>query len=93
MDLFTDSHSSFSSLLSISIDLQVPSQVPSGSNAVIACYYDLSGKSLHSLKWYHEGREFYRVEPRIYPPTQVFSEPGIRVDVSTNETLTVISNL
>ena len=49
---------------------------------MIACYYDLSGKSLHSLKWYHEGHEFYRVEPRSHPEIIVLQEEGIRVDVS-----------
>lgn len=80
--LFTDDHSSYSSLLSISIDLQVPGQVSTGSNVMIACYYDLSGKSLHSLKWYHEGHEFYRVEPRSHPEIIVLQEEGIQVDVS-----------
>lgn len=75
-------HLSYPSLMSISIDLSVPSQVTTGSDVVIACYYYLSGKSLHSLKWYREGHEFYRVLPSSYPVIQVLDEIGIQVDVS-----------
>lgn len=84
-DVFTfgsEPHSSYSSLMSISIDLLVPSQVTIGSDVVIACYYDLSGKSLHSLKWYREGHEFYRVLPGSYPVIRVLDEIGTQVDVS-----------
>lgn len=69
--------------MSISIDLLVPDQVTDGTDVLIACYYDLSGKSLHSLKWYHEGHEFYRVEPRSHPEIIVLHEDGIIVDVSS----------
>lgn len=83
-DMFTfgsGSHSSNSSLMSISIDLLIPSEVTIGSDVVIACNY-LSGKPLHSLKWYREGREFYLVQPSSNPVIRVLDEIGIQVDVS-----------
>lgn len=75
-------HSSYPSLMNISIDLSVPSQVTIGSDVVIACYYNLSGKSLDSLKWYREGHEFYGVLLSSDPVIRVLDEIGIQVDVS-----------
>lgn len=38
----------------------VPSYAIQGKQAVLECPYDLEGSSLYSVKWYKNGREFFR---------------------------------
>ena len=49
---------------------------------VLECLYDMEGDALYSVKWYRNGKEFYRHIPSDSPPTAVFSQPGLVVDVS-----------
>ena len=35
------------------------------------CLYDLEGAALYSLKWYKNGREFFRIMPRLSRQTKV----------------------
>jgi hypothetical protein len=52
-------------------------------NARLECHFDLEGEALYSVKWYKDGNEFFRYVPRDQPPAQLFSLPGVTVDVST----------
>ena len=38
----------------------VPSYAVQGKKAVLECPFDLEGSSLYSVKWYKNGREFFR---------------------------------
>ena len=42
----------------------------------------MEGDKLYSVKWYRNGKEFYRHIPSDNPPTVVFRQPGLYVDVS-----------
>ncbi|XP_047471187.1 uncharacterized protein LOC125026651 [Penaeus chinensis] len=45
--------------------VDVPLYAFAGGQATLSCSYDLRSTRLYSLKWYHNGTEFYR-----YVPTQ-----------------------
>ncbi len=60
----------------------VPSEVVVGQSATLQCRYDLEGEMLYSVKWYKNGREFFRIVPNDTPPSQIFPVEGIRVNVS-----------
>ena len=42
----------------------------------------MEGDKLYSVKWYRNGKEFYRHIPSDNPSTAVFRQPGLYVDVS-----------
>ncbi|XP_050719485.1 uncharacterized protein LOC127000110 [Eriocheir sinensis] len=41
----------------------VPQYAFAGGQATLSCSYDLRNRRLYSLKWYHNGTEFYRYVP------------------------------
>ncbi|XP_045128537.1 uncharacterized protein LOC123514616 isoform X2 [Portunus trituberculatus] len=43
--------------------VDVPHYSFAGGKATLSCSYDLSATRLYSLKWYHNGTEFYRYVP------------------------------
>ena len=45
----------------------------------------MEGDKLYSVKWYRNGKEFYRHIPSDNPTTAVFRQPGLYVDVSNNQ--------
>ena len=49
---------------------------------MLECQYDMEGDRLYSVKWYRNGKEFYRHIPSDSPPTAVFPQLGLWVDVS-----------
>ncbi|XP_047470496.1 uncharacterized protein LOC125026238 [Penaeus chinensis] len=59
--------------------VDVPLYAFAGGQATLSCSYDLRATRLYSLKWYHNGTEFYRYVPteRNHPtyikPTFKFS--------------------
>lgn len=53
------------------------------------CEYDLETAPLYSIKWYFGDSEFYRYVPKESPPTRVFPVPGISVDVSKSDNVSV----
>ena len=61
----------------------LPSHASIGEDVILECEYDMEGDKLYSIKWYRNGKEFYRHIPTDNPPTGVFSQPGVIVDVST----------
>lgn len=50
--------------------------------ARLECNYDLDDDVLYSVKWYKDLREFYRYIPQEIPSATVFTETGLKVDVS-----------
>ena len=63
------------------INVEVPRYQTVGGRARLICNYDLGKESLYSVKWYKEGKEFYRYVPGDKPPWQVFNVSDITVDV------------
>lgn len=61
---------------------EVPLHVHLGDDATLHCEYDMEGAQLYSIKWYRNGREFYRYVPTEVPVRQTFNVSGIKVDVS-----------
>ncbi|XP_071524329.1 uncharacterized protein [Panulirus ornatus] len=43
--------------------VEVPEYSFAGGEALLRCSYDLRATRLYSLKWYHNGTEFYRYVP------------------------------
>ena len=59
----------------------LPSYAIRGDDVIFQCSYDMEGDKLYSVKWYRNGKEFYRHIPSDNPPTAFFRQPGIIVDV------------
>lgn len=64
-------------------ELRIPTYVVRNQGARLECLFDLDGEILYSVKWFKDGKEFYRYVPRDQPPDKVFPLPGVTVDVST----------
>uniref|UniRef100_A0A182TND3 Ig-like domain-containing protein n=1 Tax=Anopheles melas TaxID=34690 RepID=A0A182TND3_9DIPT len=62
-------------------EVRVPKHTIRGHAVKLECHYDMEGEALYSVKWYKDGREFYRFVPRDDPPGSVFPQPGIAVDI------------
>ena len=52
-----------------------------GQPGLLRCSYDLEESELYSVKWYKNGQEFYRFMPGMDDHTQVFSVPGVSIDL------------
>ena len=65
-------------------EIRIPKHIVRENDARLECHFDLEGEALYSVKWYKDGNEFYRYVPRDQPPVQLFTLPGITVDVSVN---------
>eukprot|EP00090_Calanus_glacialis_P009575 TRINITY_DN17962_c0_g1_i1.p1 TRINITY_DN17962_c0_g1~~TRINITY_DN17962_c0_g1_i1.p1 ORF type:complete len:290 (-),score=26.18 TRINITY_DN17962_c0_g1_i1:223-1092(-) len=61
-------------------ETQLPSHAIRGEDVILQCSYDMEGDKLYSVKWYRNGKEFYRHIPSDNPPTAVFRQPGLFVD-------------
>ena len=51
-----------------------------GQHGVLKCSYDLEGSELYSVKWYKDGKEFYRFMPTVSDHRDVFSVAGVTID-------------
>ena len=69
--------------------VDVPAEAVVGTSATLRCRYDLEGDTLYSVKWYKNGKEFFRFVLKDSPPSQIFPLEGIRVNV--NPTIYVAS--
>jgi len=49
----------------------VPNYANQDKEAVLGCPYDLEGSTLYSVKWYKNGREFFRFLPKNDHPMTV----------------------
>lgn len=64
------------------MSLTIPEVVKAGSSVPLLCEYDLESVALYSIRWYKNEEEFYRYTPKESPPSQVFTLPYLKVDVS-----------
>ncbi|CAH2263450.1 jg13909 [Pararge aegeria aegeria] len=75
-------------------ELQVPGVAAEGGQALLGCQFDLEGDELYSVKWYKDGREFYRYVPSNDEAISYFSMPGVFVDVShSSSTMVALDHL
>ncbi|XP_075974616.1 uncharacterized protein LOC142975567 [Anticarsia gemmatalis] len=76
------------------VELRVPTHEPEGGMALLGCQYDMEGDTLYSVKWYKDGREFYRFVPKNEPPVYYFNTPGVNVDIArSSNTVVALLNL
>ncbi|XP_037092376.1 uncharacterized protein LOC119112340 [Pollicipes pollicipes] len=68
----------------------IPRNIRRGEDAYLACLYDLEGKELYSIKWYKDGKEFYRYEPSTRLRKKNFPQTGIRVDLDQSNATHVL---
>ncbi|XP_068632681.1 cell adhesion molecule 3-like [Battus philenor] len=71
------------------LELRVPTHAAKGGEAILGCQFDLENDVLYSVKWYKDGREFYRYIPMSDPPISHFATPGVMVDVSRSSNTVV----
>lgn len=71
------------------VDIRIPSHAVRNQSARLECHFEMDGETLYSVKWYKDGNEFYRYVPRDMPPTQTFPLPGVSVDVSSLDPLSL----
>ncbi|CAG0885716.1 unnamed protein product [Cyprideis torosa] len=64
---------------------KIPTHAAFGEKAILACDYEPeSGIGIYSVKWYKDGKEFYRYEPWHENKNQFFSQPGVKVDATAS---------
>ncbi|XP_075974123.1 nephrin-like [Anticarsia gemmatalis] len=65
------------------LELRVPAHVALGARAQLSCRWALSAADvLYSVKWYKDGKEFFRHVPRDSEPRRKFPLPGVDVEKS-----------
>ncbi|CAH2076190.1 unnamed protein product, partial [Iphiclides podalirius] len=65
------------------LELRVPGHVLLGSRPSLLCRWELGpGDILYSIKWYKDGKEFFRHLPRDREPHRRFYLPGVEVESS-----------
>ncbi|XP_034826756.1 uncharacterized protein [Maniola hyperantus] len=75
-------------------ELQVPGIAAEGRQALLGCQFDLEGDDLYSVKWYKDGREFYRYVPSNDKAISYFTMPGVFVDVThSSSTMVALEHL
>ncbi|KAG7310132.1 hypothetical protein JYU34_004674 [Plutella xylostella] len=71
-----------------------PPVVQRGSDATLACLYELTDAPLYSVKWYRGRHEFYRFSPTEAPATKIFPFAGINVDLArSNQSQVVLTRV
>ncbi|XP_060802164.1 uncharacterized protein LOC106133081 [Amyelois transitella] len=71
-----------------------PPVVQRGSDATLACLYELTDAPLYSVKWYRGRHEFYRYSPTETPATKIFPFAGINVDLArSNQSQVVLTRV
>ncbi|XP_052128923.1 uncharacterized protein LOC113213259 [Frankliniella occidentalis] len=63
------------------VEVKIPPHTIRTHPVTLECNYDLQGEALYSVKWYKDGREFYRYVPGDLPNAQVFDLAGVYVDM------------
>ncbi|KAE8740960.1 hypothetical protein FOCC_FOCC013515 [Frankliniella occidentalis] len=63
------------------VEVKIPPHTIRTHPVTLECNYDLQGEALYSVKWYKDGREFYRYVPGDLPNAQVFDLAGVYVDL------------
>ncbi|XP_063893622.1 uncharacterized protein LOC110384456 [Helicoverpa armigera] len=60
------------------LELRVPAHVALGTRASLSCRWALGPADvLYSVKWYKDGKEFFRHVPRDHEPRRKFPLPGV----------------
>ncbi|VVC25491.1 Immunoglobulin-like domain,Immunoglobulin-like fold [Cinara cedri] len=72
------------------LNVRVPNHTVLGRNTKLECIYDLQGEPLYSVKWYKDGKEFFRYLPKNEPKIQVFEKPGIFIDLDKSNSNEVV---
>ncbi|CAG9578649.1 unnamed protein product [Danaus chrysippus] len=66
------------------LELRVPAHVPLGTRASLSCRWQLGPSDvLYAVKWYKDGKEFFRHVPRDVEPRRKFLRPGVDVENSS----------
>ncbi|XP_045447714.1 uncharacterized protein LOC123656037 [Melitaea cinxia] len=66
------------------LELRVPTHVPLGTRPSLSCRWRLNPTDiLYSVKWYKDGKEFFRHVPRDVEPRRKFLLPGVDVEESS----------
>ncbi|XP_034942048.1 cell adhesion molecule 3-like isoform X2 [Chelonus insularis] len=74
--------------------MKTPLAVERGDSAVLNCWYDLEDADLYVVKWYKNGKEFYRFSPKELPSSKVFPIGSFRVNkAKSNATQATLENL
>lgn len=60
------------------------------TSATLACHTDTEVSRIYQVKWYHNGREFYRFQPGKEPPAMVFRNNSTRVDLLRSDSSRVV---
>ncbi|XP_013176465.1 PREDICTED: uncharacterized protein LOC106124386 [Papilio xuthus] len=71
------------------LELRVPAHAAEGGEAILGCQFDMERDILYSVKWYKDGREFYRYVPDSQHPISHFATPGVMVDVRRSSSTVV----
>jgi len=75
-------------------ETKIPSHAIQGEDVILKCSYDMEGDKLYSVKWYRNGKEFYRHIPSDNPSTAVFRQPGLIVDeFQSSETRIILRSI
>ncbi|XP_053208105.1 uncharacterized protein LOC128392149 isoform X2 [Panonychus citri] len=77
------------------IQFEVPKSAPEGSDVQLICSYDLEGYPLYQLKWYYNGSEFFRHEPKVKEePFLYLKVNGIKINKKrSNSTHLILSDV
>jgi len=62
-----------------------PKKLIIGQNGKLKCQYDMEGAEMYSLKWYKNGKEFYRYMPGQERKTTIFDAPGVLIDLQYSD--------
>lgn len=75
--------------------LHVPAHVVAHTSAHLACHQDMEGSALYTVKWFKNGREFYRFAPFVVGnPKKYFDTAGVDVDMMlSNQTHLVLRDV
>ncbi|XP_045532668.1 uncharacterized protein LOC123720183 [Pieris brassicae] len=66
------------------LELRVPTHVPLGTRPTLSCRWQLGPSDvLYSVKWYKDGKEFFRHVPRDSETRRKFFLPGVDVEDSS----------
>ncbi|CAK1540407.1 unnamed protein product [Leptosia nina] len=66
------------------LELRVPTHVPIGTRPTLTCKWQLGPTDvLYSVKWYKDGKEFFRHVPRDSETRRKFYLPGVDVEESS----------
>ncbi|KAL1462273.1 hypothetical protein WDU94_014122, partial [Cyamophila willieti] len=66
------------------VTVTIPKAVIRGGVAHLRCNYNLQDEALYTMKWYRNGREFYRFTPREKPQVKTFPIPEVPLNISVS---------